>query len=105
MARQAVSLSQFPGGQMDWRMRNVHLALPEGGNAMSQTKDIRDAVERELGYDPLVDDSDITVKNINGGVALNGTVPSPRPAPVVRAARRPSATWSRSTNACHWARR
>jgi osmotically-inducible protein OsmY len=43
---------------------------------MSQTKDIRDAVERELDYDPLVDDSDITVKNINGDVALNGTMPS-----------------------------
>ena len=43
---------------------------------MSQTKDIRDAVESELSYDPLVDDSDISVKNINGDVALNGTVPS-----------------------------
>ena len=43
---------------------------------MSQTKDTRDAVERELSYDPLVDDSDISVKNINGDVALNGTVPS-----------------------------
>jgi len=43
---------------------------------MSQTKDIRDAVERELSYDPLVDDSDISVKNIKGDVALNGTVPS-----------------------------
>ncbi len=43
---------------------------------MSQTKDIRDAVQRELSYDPLVDDSDISVKNINGDVALNGTVPS-----------------------------
>jgi osmotically-inducible protein OsmY len=43
---------------------------------MSQTKDIRDAVERELSYDPLVNDSDISVKNINGDVALNGTVPS-----------------------------
>jgi osmotically-inducible protein OsmY len=43
---------------------------------MSQTKDIRDEVESELGYDPLVDDSDISVKNINGDVALNGTVPS-----------------------------
>jgi osmotically-inducible protein OsmY len=42
---------------------------------MSQTKDIRDAVERELSYDPLVDDSGISVKNINGDVALNGTVP------------------------------
>ena len=43
---------------------------------MSQTKDTRDAVERELSYDPLVDDADISVKNINGDVALNGTVPS-----------------------------
>jgi osmotically-inducible protein OsmY len=43
---------------------------------MSQTKDIREAVEGELSYDPLLDDSDISVKNINGDVALNGTVPS-----------------------------
>jgi osmotically-inducible protein OsmY len=43
---------------------------------MSQTKDIRGAVESELGYDPLIDDSSISVKNINGDVALNGTVPS-----------------------------
>jgi len=43
---------------------------------MSQTKDIRDSVEQELIYDPLVDASDITVKNINGEFALNGTVPS-----------------------------
>jgi osmotically-inducible protein OsmY len=43
---------------------------------MSQTKDIRDAVAGELSYDPLVNDADISVKNINGDVALNGTVPS-----------------------------
>jgi osmotically-inducible protein OsmY len=43
---------------------------------MSQTKDIRDAVEHELNYDPLVDDSQISVKSINGDVALNGAVPS-----------------------------
>src|SRR5258708_23433226 len=43
---------------------------------MSQTKDIRDSVEQELIYDPLVDASYITVKKINGEVALNGTVPS-----------------------------
>src|SRR5438046_2471486 len=43
---------------------------------MTKTQDIRDAVELELSYDPLVDISDITVKNINGEVALNGTVPS-----------------------------
>ena len=40
------------------------------------TKDIRQAVEAELGFDPLVDDADIHVVNINGDVALNGTVPS-----------------------------
>jgi osmotically-inducible protein OsmY len=43
---------------------------------MTKTQDIRDAVELELSYDPLIDVSDITVKNINGEVALNGTVSS-----------------------------
>jgi osmotically-inducible protein OsmY len=43
---------------------------------MTATKDIREAVEAELTFDPLVDASDVTVKNINGDVALNGTVPS-----------------------------
>ena len=43
---------------------------------MGKNKDVRHAVEAELGFDPLVDASDITVKNVNGEVALNGTVPS-----------------------------
>jgi osmotically-inducible protein OsmY len=43
---------------------------------MGKTKDVRDAVESELIFDPLVDETNITVKNINGDVALNGTVPS-----------------------------
>ena len=43
---------------------------------MSKTMDIRDAVESELIFDPLVDETDITVKNMNREVALNGTVPS-----------------------------
>ena len=43
---------------------------------MSKTKDIRQAVEDELNFDPLVDAIDITVKNIEGDVALNGTVAS-----------------------------
>ena len=43
---------------------------------MGKTKDIREAVEAELDFDPLIDDGDITVKNMNGEVALNGTVPS-----------------------------
>jgi len=43
---------------------------------MGIIKDIRDAVEAELEFDPLVDDADIHVVNINGDVALNGTVRS-----------------------------
>src|SRR6476660_8762397 len=43
---------------------------------MGKTKDIREAVEAELSYDPLIDSANIGVKNINGDVALNGTVPS-----------------------------
>ena len=41
-----------------------------------KTKDIREAVQKELEFDPLVDASGITVKNMSGDVALNGTVPS-----------------------------
>jgi osmotically-inducible protein OsmY len=33
-------------------------------------------VEEELSRDPLVDATGITVKNIDGNVALSGTVPS-----------------------------
>lgn len=43
---------------------------------MGKTKDIRDAVEKELEFDPLVDATHITVRNMNGDVALNGTVAS-----------------------------
>ena len=43
---------------------------------MNTTKDVRGAVEAGLEYDPFVDDADIHVLNINGDVALNGTVPS-----------------------------
>ena len=43
---------------------------------MGKTKDIREAVEDELIFDPLVDSSDIRVENMGGNVALNGTVPS-----------------------------
>jgi osmotically-inducible protein OsmY len=58
---------------------------------MTKTQDIRDAVELELSYDPLVDMSDITVKNLNGDVALNGTVPSfPQYLEAAEAARRVS---------------
>jgi osmotically-inducible protein OsmY len=58
---------------------------------MTKTQDIRDAVELELSYDPLVDTSGITVKNINGEVALNGTVPNfPQYLEAAAAARRVS---------------
>jgi osmotically-inducible protein OsmY len=43
---------------------------------MGTTKDIREAVDAELEFDPLVDDADVHVVNVNGDVALNGTVPS-----------------------------
>ncbi len=43
---------------------------------MGKTKDIREAVEAELDFDPLIDATNISVKNLNGDVALNGTVPS-----------------------------
>jgi hypothetical protein len=38
--------------------------------AVQKAKDIRGAVEKELEFDPLVDASDISVKNMNGDVAL-----------------------------------
>jgi osmotically-inducible protein OsmY len=43
---------------------------------MSGTKEIRDAVKAELDFDPFVDPTNIIIKNLNGDVALNGTVPS-----------------------------
>jgi osmotically-inducible protein OsmY len=44
--------------------------------AAQKAKDIREAVQKELEFDPLVGAAGITVKNLNGDVALNGTVPS-----------------------------
>ena len=43
---------------------------------MGKTKDVRAAVEAELGFDPLVDAADIKVVNLGGDVTLAGTVPS-----------------------------
>jgi osmotically-inducible protein OsmY len=43
---------------------------------VAKTKDVRAAVEAELGFDPLVDSADITVMNIGGNINLTGTVPS-----------------------------
>ena len=58
---------------------------------MGTTKDIREAVQAELSFDPLVDATDITVRNMNGEVGLNGTVPSyPRYREAAAAAQRVS---------------
>jgi len=43
---------------------------------MGKNHDIRAAVEAELAFDPLVSAADITVMNLSGDVALNGTVAS-----------------------------
>jgi osmotically-inducible protein OsmY len=43
---------------------------------MGKTKDVRAAVEKELGFDPRVDSAAITVMTIGGDVNLAGTVPS-----------------------------
>lgn len=43
---------------------------------MGKAKDVREAVEKELGRDRLLHAGGITVINVEGKVALNGTVPS-----------------------------
>jgi osmotically-inducible protein OsmY len=43
---------------------------------MGKNKDIREAVQAELDFDPLIGAGDITVRDLTGNVALNGTVPS-----------------------------
>jgi osmotically-inducible protein OsmY len=56
---------------------------------MPKAKDIREAVERTLRRDRLLDAADVAVRNIDGTVALTGTVPSyPQYLQAARAARR-----------------
>ena len=56
---------------------------------MAKTKDVRAAVEKELGFDPRVDSAHITVSNISGDVTLTGSVPSyPQYLEAANAARR-----------------
>jgi osmotically-inducible protein OsmY len=56
---------------------------------VGKTKDVRAAVEAELGFDPLVDSADIKVMNVMGDVTLAGTVPSyPQYVEAAAAARR-----------------
>jgi osmotically-inducible protein OsmY len=47
-----------------------------GKDPVSKTKDARAVVEKELGFDPMVDSAHIAVRNIGGDVTLTGTVPS-----------------------------
>jgi osmotically-inducible protein OsmY len=56
--------------------RHLVVSTQEGHPNMTKTQDIREEVEGELIFDPLVDAADITVKNLNGVVGLNGTVAS-----------------------------
>ena len=56
---------------------------------MGKAKDIRQAVEEELGHDRLLDAAGITVRNLDGSVGLTGTVPSyPQYLEAAEAARR-----------------
>jgi osmotically-inducible protein OsmY len=80
------------GGRQDYRLvplgrgRGTIAPPDDRGPAMApskdnrdpvqKTKDIREAVGKELDFDPRIDAAGITVKNMNGDVALNGTVPS-----------------------------
>jgi len=63
---------------VDWLMTSKPLAHPtgKGSQEMGKSGDIRAAVEAELNFDPLVDGTDVSIKNMNGQVALNGTVAS-----------------------------
>jgi hypothetical protein len=51
-------------GELEGR-RHAAATVTEGELAMG-TKDVRETVEAELRFDPLIDESDITVMNITG---------------------------------------
>ena len=56
---------------------------------VGKTKDVRAAVDKELGFDPMVDAAHVTVRNLGGDVTLTGTVPSyPQYVAAAAAARR-----------------
>ena len=59
----------------------AHLVQGKGARQMRKdrvgmTKDVGTAVDKELGFDPMVDAAHISVRNIGGDVTLTGTVPS-----------------------------
>jgi osmotically-inducible protein OsmY len=59
-----------------WQEGDLAVAAKSPRQAAQKAKDIREAVQKELEFDPLVDASHISVKNMSGDVALNGTVPA-----------------------------
>ena len=58
------------------RSASRHVATERKGRTLGKTREIRQAVEDELIFEPMVDSSRINVMNIGGEVALNGSVPS-----------------------------
>jgi hypothetical protein len=52
-----------PGSGCSWRRASV--ASQEGVRQVAKTKDVRAAVEKELGFDPRVEAAHITVSNIS----------------------------------------
>src|SRR6516165_262337 len=76
MAGEPLSTSVTCDCGVNWLASVSTPASRERIRQVAKTKDVRAAVEAELGFDPLVDSADITVMNIGGNVNLTGTVPS-----------------------------
>src|SRR5215471_20795780 len=76
MAGEPLSTSVARDCDVNWLASGSAHAPSERIRQVAKTKDVRAAVEAELGFDPLVNAADITVVNIGGNVDLTGTVPS-----------------------------
>src|SRR5215831_3015941 len=76
MAREPLSTSITRDCGVNWLANGSVHASRERIRQVGKTKDVRAAVEAELGFDPLVDPADITVVNLAGNVNLTGTVSS-----------------------------
>jgi osmotically-inducible protein OsmY len=61
---------------VNWLTSGKARSPSEGIRQVGKTTDVRAAVEKELGFDPMVDAGDIAVRNISGDVTLTGSVPS-----------------------------
>ena len=76
MAGEPLPTTVTRDGGVNWLASGKAHASRERIRQVAKTKDVRAAVEAELGFDPLVNAADITVVNIGGNVNLAGTVPS-----------------------------